>query len=269
MTSPAHPNGDVLLEYLTVAPAALAIERAVEARLYVHVPLERPILDLGCGDGTFATIAFPGGLDAGLDPDPDELAVARSTGAYGELLECRGDEIPRPDGSFRTIVSNSVLEHIPDLDAVLREAHRVLAPRGRLYATVPTERFESYSALSQLLQLLRLAALTRRWHRFYNRFWKHFHAHPVGEWRARAESAGFRVVAAETYAPRRMCLIDDLLAPFGLPAKIRKGRTGRWVAGPRLRRPIAALAARLLRPLLEGAERAPAGGLVFLTLERA
>ncbi|MCW8084763.1 class I SAM-dependent methyltransferase [Sabulicella glaciei] len=42
-----------------------------------------------------------------------------------------------PDASFDLIVSNEVLEHVPDLDAAFRDMARVLAPGGRLIATFP------------------------------------------------------------------------------------------------------------------------------------
>ena len=40
-------------------------------------------------------------------------------------------------GSVTTIVSNDVFEHVPDIDASLREAVRVLEPGGRLIFSVP------------------------------------------------------------------------------------------------------------------------------------
>ena len=42
-----------------------------------------------------------------------------------------------PDGRFDAVLSNEVLEHVPDLDAALRDTARILAPGGRLIATFP------------------------------------------------------------------------------------------------------------------------------------
>lgn len=50
------------------------------------------------------------------------------------------------DGSLDVIVSNDVLEHVPDLEAALREAARVLRPGGALVFSVP---FHSGSAVSR------------------------------------------------------------------------------------------------------------------------
>jgi SAM-dependent methyltransferase len=260
---------EVLEDYLAVAPAALAAERSVEALLYMHVALDPPVLDIGCGDGLFAAIALPGTIDVGIDPDGRELECARRLGSYGELIECPGHAVPRPDGSFGTIISNSVLEHISNLEPVLREAHRLLRPGGRFYFTVPTEHFGRYTALSALLCALRLHDARARWHAFYDRFWKLYHAYPKQRWCDLATDAGFEVLAAEPYWPRRMCLMGDFLRPLALRAKIRKDRTGcRWVSDSALRRAFARLAAPTLSWALRGAEHDPDGGLVFLNLLR-
>jgi SAM-dependent methyltransferase len=101
-------------------------------------------LDLGCGDGLLTKIV----LDAvgprtmvGLDPDEAEIALAQKLGLY-ERLHCAGAEgIPEPSGTFSFVFSNSVLEHIPDLDPVLSEVSRVLETGGRFLFTVPGPSF--------------------------------------------------------------------------------------------------------------------------------
>jgi len=46
-------------------------------------------------------------------------------------------QLPFPDGSFDLVTSLEVLEHLVDPAKAVREARRVLAPRGRLVVTVP------------------------------------------------------------------------------------------------------------------------------------
>src|SRR5947209_4491198 len=133
------------------APFALAFERTLECRIYESLRFERPILDVGCGEGLFAKIAFGEKIDTGIDPDEHEIERARELGAYQELIACWGNEIPKPDGYYKTIVSNSVLEHIPDLKPVLLEINRLLAPGGRFYMTVPSDKFDHYTVLNTLL----------------------------------------------------------------------------------------------------------------------
>ena len=69
---------------------------------------------------------------------PGDIECARRRGSDKELIICPGHRIPKSDGSYRTIFSNSVLEHIPDLlPVLLGEANRLLAPGGRFYVTDP------------------------------------------------------------------------------------------------------------------------------------
>ena len=59
----------------------------------------------------------------------------------GAAIAERAAKLPFPSGAFATVVSNSVFEHIPDLDGALGECRRVLAPRGRLLLTAPSHAF--------------------------------------------------------------------------------------------------------------------------------
>lgn len=52
----------------------------------------------------------------------------------------RSEDLTRltyPDAQFDLVLTSETLEHVPDLDAALREIHRVLAPGGRHLFTVP------------------------------------------------------------------------------------------------------------------------------------
>lgn len=254
--------------YLAVAPMALAIERLLECDIFSGQPFESPILDLGCGDGVFADVLFAEPLDLGVDIDPGEIAYARRTGAYRDLLACPGDSIPSPDNSFRTIFSNSVLEHIPGLDAVLGEAHRLLMPGGRFLATVPTDRFERYAAGAMLLEWLGLSRAAIRFRSFYNHFWQHYHAYDVADWQRRFEAAGFRVVEWRTYDPQPLVTFCDLIVPLAVPSIAAKKLLGRWIAVPRLRRLYVPALAMVSGAAIARWRDHTEGGLVFFALTR-
>ena len=262
-------NSGIVLDYIAMAPLALAFERVMECRILAHQTFERPILDIGCGEGLFAKILFSERLDTGIDPNPRELERACELGAYEELIECSGDAIPKADGSYRTVLSNSVIEHIPDIQPVLLEAYRLLAPGGRMYLTVPSNRFDEYTWISEFLKALGLNNLRKRFGVFFNRFWVHYHYHTLEHWREIAITAGFEVVEAHTYGPRRACLLNDFLVPFSVPEYLTKKFLNRWTLFPRLRRVILAPFALLGSLILRGAEKCEAGGLVFLSLRKA
>lgn len=256
---------DFVLEYASHAPLALALERSLECRLLSRFVFQRPVLDVGCGDGLFAKVLFgPAMVDEGVDPDPAELARARRRNAYLHLHQAEGQALPLPDASTATVISNSTLEHIVELDAVLREVRRVLRPGGTLFATVPTDRFDRYSSVSRLLEALGLFGAAASFRGFYDRFWRHYHFYPPEGWAIRMKAAGLRVVEVVEYDSPSRCMLHDLLVPLALPAFVVKKTLGRFFLFPGLRRTTV----RLLRGTLprDRVDPLPAGtgGLVLL-----
>ena len=125
---PYLDSDDLLWRQLKTIPAFRALLRAVESRFYRQVTLPEPILDVGCGDGHFAQMTFDHPLTAGIDPWWGPLQRAQSSGQYRQVLQSMGDCLPFPDHTFASAISNSVLEHIPDVQPVLNEVSRVLQP---------------------------------------------------------------------------------------------------------------------------------------------
>ena len=101
-------------------------------------PGER-VLDLGSGAGTDSLVAAqmvgPQGSVTGIDMTPEMLEKARaSAAAMGadnvRFIEGEVEELPFDDGSFDVVISNGVIDLIPDKDAVFAWIFRVLAPAG-------------------------------------------------------------------------------------------------------------------------------------------
>jgi SAM-dependent methyltransferase len=259
---------EVLPRYLAEAPIPLAFERLLEARIYQRHTFERPILDIGCGEGLFAKMVFDEKIDTGIDPNPKELERAREYDAYTELIECKGDAIPKPDGHYRTVFSNSVLEHIPDVEPVFREVHRLLAPGGKFYVTVPSHRFDQYSVVNQALVTVGLGGVAQKFRKFFNNFWRHYHYYTPDGWRDMATRTGFKVNEIHTYGTKSQCLLNDFLAPFSLISFVLKKATNRWVIAPPLRRILMTPVSALGNSMLKDGDRADDGGLVFMELTK-
>jgi arsenite methyltransferase len=99
------------------------------------------VLDLGSGAGTDSLIAAQmvgeHGHVTGIDMTPEMLAKARAAAAEMgasnvEFVESEAERLPFPDESFDVVISNGVIDLIPDKDAVFAELFRVLAPGGRM-----------------------------------------------------------------------------------------------------------------------------------------
>ncbi len=266
--SSVKTRSDILLAYMSMAPFPLAFERVLEAEIYSRLELKRPILDIGCGEGLFAKMTFEQQIDTGIDPDARELERARQLNAYKELIQCTGDQIPKPDGSYETIFSNSVLEHIEDLKPVLREAHRLLSPSGRLYFTVPSGNFDRFTVVNSMLLALGLSGVSERYRRFFNKFWQHYHYYSLEEWEAFVRDCGFEVNESCTYDPKKICVLNDFLVPFSFGSFVVKRLTNRWTLLPSVRRLLSYPIYLWARGFLKGGSRADDGGLVFISATR-
>jgi SAM-dependent methyltransferase len=251
------PDDDFLWRHLKDLPAFRALLRAVEARFYQDLlPLAAPVLDVGCGDGHFASVAFPHRLAAGIDPAAGSLREARQRDAYHVLARSLGDALPFASGHFRTVVSNSVLEHIPDVDPVLAEIARVLRPGGRFIFCVPGDHFTELLFFTQLFRRLHLEALARAYERYFNRISRHHHCDAPALWEERLARVDLAPVDSFPYFSARALHALDLGHYLGAPSLVSKKLFGRWILAPR--RWNLALTARWLRPLYE--EPLPAAG---------
>ncbi len=103
-------------------------------------PGER-VLDLGCGAGTDTLIAAQmvgvEGRVVGIDMTPEMLekaaaAAAEMGAANVELIEGEIEQLPLPDESVDVVISNGVIDLVPDKDAVFAAVYRVLRPGGRI-----------------------------------------------------------------------------------------------------------------------------------------
>lgn len=108
----------------------------------VQLQSARTFLDLGCGTGLDARAAarrpeFKGvatGVDvsAGMIAAGEKLAAEEGVADRVLLRVADAAETGLPSGSMDVVVMHTLISHVADQAAVLREAARLLSPRGRL-----------------------------------------------------------------------------------------------------------------------------------------
>jgi ubiquinone/menaquinone biosynthesis C-methylase UbiE len=105
-----------------------------------HVSADDRILDVGCGIGSLEE-RFPGHEMIGVDRSEAMIQAAQDRVSAPFVL---GDAtaLPVATASVDAVVSVSTLEFIPEIETVLAEATRVLAPGGTLVALVLNTRSE-------------------------------------------------------------------------------------------------------------------------------
>lgn len=93
------------------------------------------VVDVGCGPGSAARrVRSRVAAVTGVDPAGVMLKVARLLDRRGQVtwVEAVAEAMPLEDGSATVVWSIASVHHWPDIDGALSEAHRVLAPGGRL-----------------------------------------------------------------------------------------------------------------------------------------
>jgi SAM-dependent methyltransferase len=125
---------EATLDYKRIAMPLLGAgvrQRAIR-RMLKPVPTDR-LIELGCGNGKFVYWNRKQ-VDWAVGIDPAPLFA---TEALEQVDLCRADArvLPFRDGAFTAAMSIDVLEHLPlhDIKAYLLEAHRTLAPGGRIF----------------------------------------------------------------------------------------------------------------------------------------
>jgi len=223
----------ILNRALTAWPDRIAkvIFRAQEALLIGGVALGDNVIDLGCGDGTFASLL--GRVTAcGIDRSPAACRAARASRVYRSVVAADLTRLPFPDRTFDGAFCNSTLEHVRHPEAVLAEAARVMRPGGRLAVTVPTPRKRDWLLFARMAERLPGGdPWAERYRAAFDRYWGHERYFRPEQLAGLLEASGFTVLRIEEYESRALSATLDVLNTLEAHHRHRR----RYIGSPELR----------------------------------
>lgn len=221
--------------YFPHTPIALCVKECARLSALRRVELEAPLLDVGSGDGLFASIAFPRIESLGIDINGHEVALAEARGAYTKTLTADITEVPLAQDHFRTCVANCSLEHIPALDRALLNIRHSLEPGGRFITFVPSRAWTHELLSHQFLRAIGARALAGRLSVFVDSFFRHHHLYDEKGWREFVERAGFVVERIEPVLSSANTKTFEIFLLPSLVGWANKRLTARYTNFPALR----------------------------------
>jgi SAM-dependent methyltransferase len=223
---------DFLWPHLKSLPYFRSVLRSVEASYYQDFDFPEPILDVGSGDGHFASTAYDFEVNIGLDPSWELLSESKRYKTYKSLVQANGAEMPFPDSHFACALSNSVLEHIPNVEEVLKETARVLKPGAPFVFCCPNPGYLTELSIPSLLGKIGLNRLGQAYEDWFGRITRTIHTDPPEVWGERLENAGFVLERWWHYFSSSSLRMMEWGHYFGAPCLLAKKLFGRWIIAP-------------------------------------
>lgn len=223
---------DYLWLNLRELPYFRSLVRANESLFYQQLEFPRPILDIGSGDGHFAAMTFDQPIDVGIDPWSGPVRKSTRYGIYRMVLQGDASQTPFASASFGSAISNSVLEHIPEVGRVLREVARVLRPGAPFYFCVPNHRFLPSLSIGNTFDRLGLGTFGNIYRQFFNRISRHYHCDSPETWQTRLAEYGFSVERWWHYLPPQGFHRVEWGHYLGLPSLLIHAVSRRWILVP-------------------------------------
>lgn len=207
--------------FLKIAPLSHALWRSVEALSFSSVNFKSPVLDLGCGFGEFAGIVFDK-LEMGIDVNDEDLARAIVGKKYKKVSWADARELPFKSNSYSTVVSVSVLEHIENVEKVLKEVNRVLKKGGMFVFSVPTIKMYDNLLVPKLLNLFGFKKTAKKYFELHCKAFKHVDLKTVNWWRENLKKAKFEIVRQEGTISPTLLKLHEIFLITAFPSQVGK-----------------------------------------------
>lgn len=231
---------DFFTSFARHAPVSLFTIRAKECELFSHYVYERPMLDVGCGEGIFVNALFDVPIDAGIDVEQRNVEKARQLNSYKEVYCAPAEKLPFNDSHFKTVISNCVLEHVQDIDKALCEIHRVLVPGGRAYLSVATPLFSEAMSATDII-FNKFGIKIKAGIKLMDYLFRHNRTLYLNEWKKKIVRAGFIIREIHPYLSAQLLNLMGFFLVFSVDSFIWKKTINRWSLFPQLNRPKAVM----------------------------
>lgn len=211
--------------YLRHAPLSLTLREINRLIAAEAVATKRgPVLDVGCGDGFWWTLRDANRRDVyGIDISASEVAQAQHR--INAALTDVSAERPFPGTQFEEIIGNCSLEHVPDIDAALRNLRRAAASNARLVMFVPTPRWAYHGRIQSWL-LAHAPRVAMSLSGALNGFFQHWHLYDAKVWTRLLAQNGWKVRATYGLGSARSEFLFRLFMPPAFLSFLAKKLTG-------------------------------------------
>ncbi len=230
-----------LKKYLSNAPVALALIRAMECRLMDCMPFANPMLDMGCGDGLFSSILFKDKfyIDNAIDIDETEVDLSYKKGIYRNIKVAEAEDLPFDDESFRCVLANDLFAHLKKPRVSLNEAWRVLRPDGILCFTVPTlvPKFH-FNVISNFIQGIASQNLIKLFNHNIKSYFRLNSMLKYQQWSKLLYETGFKIIYHRKYASLSAICVQIITSFYLCRGAAYKKALGRYIPFPQIHEKI-------------------------------
>jgi len=245
--------------YFPHTPAALCIKECARLSVMRRYPCPGPVLDVGCGDGLFARMAFDDVDVWGIDIDAAEGRWAAASKAYTQVILGDVTQVTLPEAFFATCVANCSLEHVPRIDLALKNILRSLRPGGLAYLFVPSAGWARHLTSARVLTELGAPVLGARIESSIDQVFKHHHLYDAPGWRRVVEQSGLEVVEIEPVLSTATTVAFEAFLLPSLAGLLNKRLTTRWTNFPSARKLFARPVYEAIRAIMDRSDPAPTG----------
>ena len=212
-------------KYLENRPMFMAIIRGQEAMIFqkYNKLIKGKILDFGCGDGFFVDHIFgKNKINVGLDLFKNkQVEEARKEKIYKKISLYDGGIIPYPDNYFNRVVSNCVLEHIPNIKLSLNEIYRVLKPGGYFLTSVMTDQWENNLFGSRIFG--------KKYLDYMRKTQFHYNLFSNQKWQFQFIQVGFKIQLIDGYLYKKSAFYLDLFHYLSIGSLISYKLFNKWI----------------------------------------